>query len=206
MERVLNGFNKEINVMEVSGLGEAMKEIRNLKPGILLLDSDGTCRSHWRALKRVQFGFVPNEYLGLIDEMRDKKWKIAIITNQPYPGHQVAGVLSKLGSGYEAFPYCYENRGIKIFGANWRFLTDNFKRSDLAVTQVIDWMFDETKYLPEGNVVMVGDRQSDVDFSGRLNVSLCNEHDFSGTVRVYKIPGVEDSKYKVVRKMARFVP
>jgi hypothetical protein len=103
-----------------------------------------------------------------------------MVTNQPYPGHQIAGWLSKKGEKYESFPHCYERRNIKIFGGDWRFLTRKFKKGDLAVKKVSNWMVEETGSLPKGDVVFVGDKQGDIDFSGRLAASLRGEHNFSG--------------------------
>jgi histidinol phosphatase-like enzyme len=204
MEISVNGEmnHGEVELVEVGGFEKAVEKIRNLEPGVVLFDSDGTCRSHWKALKSGKLGLVPEGYLKLIDELKDKGWKIAMVTNQPYPGHQVAGVLSRKGQRYEAFPYCYEKRDIKIFGGDWRFLTKQYKKGGLAIRQVVDWMENEAGYVPGENVVFVGDRQGDVDFSKRLDADL----DSLKRVKMYKVPGFEESKYKVVRGAVRLAP
>ena len=188
------------SLVEVFSFGEAVEEIRDLPPGMLLIDSDGTCRSHIDAMINLKPGLVPEENINMVKKLLEKGWKVAVITNQPYPGHQVAKVVSKDGKRYKAFPFCWEEIGVPVMGGDKNFLTKKYKETDGALQRVVGWVQDNEETANCGNVVFIGDRQGDVDFAKKVSLAL------ETVVKVFKLPGIEDSQSRLVRKMAPLIP
>lgn len=183
-----------INVRNCSSFPEAVNLLRKQPPGIVLLDSDNTIRKTIKEGKSGHFGRVPETALKDIDELQKNGWKIAVVTNQPYtpkiPGgsHQIARALSRRRK-YEAFPKCFEQRGIRIFGGGLNFLFKHHKKTPKAVEKVAQWI-DKQKEGFEGkptNVVMIGDKPADVTFAKKLYRKI-DKSPFINNFSMFKLP------------------
>ena len=192
-----------VDVTEVNSISRAFDRLRELPPGIALIDLDNTSRKPIQEAKKGMLGRVTPKVLDQVDELKDKGWRFAVVTNQPYTGrgksHQVARAVSTF-RGYEAFPACYERRDIDIFGGGWGFFVKHFKKSREAVRKLQNWVKKQGEELKgeEVELFMIGDRESDIKFINRLAKKLQGEN-FIRSIKMLKVPGSD-------KGLARFTP
>lgn len=143
--------------------------------GIALLDLDGTIKSpqvDW-------FGKVPQESIDQIRFLQESGWTVGVVTNQPKRGHQVARALGYLGRK----PF-FPNSLTDILGDEAVFGGDLFfwvpghhckknGTADAAVRNFIDlyradYLFNSENF----KVVMIGDKDTDLDFAVRINADI----------------------------------
>jgi len=138
----------------------------------------------------IQYFFPRNIYRGYFPVPRrpSKKTRLAQI------------MILKDGKRYKAFPFCWEEIGVPVMGGDKNFLTKKYKETDGALQRVVGWVQDNEETANCGNVVFIGDRQGDVDFAKKVSLAL------ETVVKVFKLPGIEDSQSRLVRKMAPLIP
>lgn len=180
-----------VEVEQCKSFTDAINRLKKLPPGIALFDSDNTMREPLKEGRVGKFGKIPSEVLNQVDDLKEKGWEIAIVTNQPEKGHQVAKVVSKVRGDYETFPDCFKRRNIEIFGGGWGFLIKHFKKSSEAVRKVQNWIKKKgAGFKGKVPVVMIGDREGDIKFTDRLAEEI-QEEEFVRNIKMLKLPGKE---------------
>jgi hypothetical protein len=204
--------------------------------GVLLFDSDNTLRPHaiGRGMKTQRFGSIPqdifNRIKALHNYLRDS-WSMAVVSNQPEQGHQVAGIVHKQ-TGEPVFPHSLREEGIEVFGGDWLFPIHVYKNSDRSVIRTVEWIMRErlgpllrikdnkAKTL---QLMGVGDRPTDIEFYRKVAHHLkCRLHDLDhdeitcqwklfmvgkpGSTNDARMPAPEDKLTGLARFFARLRP
>lgn len=197
--------------LEAATFAEVVENIQSLPPGVLLVDSDNTLRPSLQAGASGRFGLVTEDNLALVDELQEKGWQVAVVSNQfvgkKGQGHQIARALSSRG-GYSSFPQCFEDRGIPLFGGGLGFPVKHYKKTPKAVQEVGEWVLGVLagQLDQQGPVVFVGDRRSDVEFAHKVQSSVAEHSEQPLDFLVYKLPGMEEHPSPFVRAVAKVTP
>lgn len=196
------------------------EELIGQTPGLVVFDLDGTLKGASDALKAGKPGLVSDECLRHLDEFKNLGWQIGVVTNQTDKGHVVAELGSRL-LGYEAFPKCFTDREITVFGSgpDWpipgRRLKD--KSNVRGLRSVASWVLtlQDKGYFVDGmNIYMVGDRTTDGKYFDRLVAEVSDLGVNLSKAVFYKVPGsfdkldkkIPDSGFSIVRVLANAVP
>jgi hypothetical protein len=121
-----------------------------------------------------QIGKIPEQTIEALRQALDAGCRIAVATNQPRKGHQVAAMMSRLmswlGGGYTYFPKGLLELGIPVFGGRFLFFCNKYKKGRHGVEEITSWInspeseggagFDRS----EGIIIFMGDRETDMDF------------------------------------------
>lgn len=142
-------------------------------PGIAVFDLDYTLKSNYlKLLICLEFGKIPLDSVTLLQDMQKKGWVIAVVTNQPKSGHQIASVLGNI-KNYPYFPKAIEDIIGKenIFGGGLDFISNHNKKTQRATVEVSNFILRNHRNIT-GGICVVGDKIEDYDFAERVNETL----------------------------------
>ena len=195
-----------VSLVKITDLNQLPDKLSKIPVGVLLLDSDGTTRNGRKSLLRGRPGEVPRSSLEMVEGLIGRGWQVAVVTNQPAEGHQIARFWGRIRQ-YPYFPEVWRRMSVPVFGAGWDFLWNRAKTWQSTLVKVLVWMEDlEMLRMGIGSLVMVGDRQGDVDFIERLKAEMKQRVIDVSPCLMFKLPGLEDSSSMLVRRLAPLVP
>ncbi len=166
------------------------QEIFN-QSGVFLSDSDYTLR---QSVKDFLSGYPDRLDLRvqeIVLEIHQKdNWDVAIITDQPDKGHQIARVAGKLKNYDPLLKFCMNNNIDVLGGYNdpVRFVLKEkgqYKKHQRAIDETME-MLERKNYKERENIVWVGDTMEDVDFGMRLEKKI-REDGYKGHFYLVKI-------------------
>jgi hypothetical protein len=149
--------------------------------GVLLLDSDNSLRPHpyLKIIRGSHFGEIPRsifEHLVSLYEKYHRHWSMAVVTNQPENGHQIAWAVERW-QHVPVMPHSVRRAGIPVLGSDWLFMFHINKSSDRGIKRTVEWIMDnKIKPLLDAKIkagdlriatlqmVGEGDRETDMEF------------------------------------------
>lgn len=145
--------------------------------GIFLSDSDYTIRQSAKELLRGTPDRIdPVVHEKLLSIKNKPNWDLAIITDQPDKGHQIAALAGKV-KGYTPLLKFAQQNDIEILGGHNDLVSfiikegGRYKKHERALEETLA-MLRRKNALEQQNVVWIGDTQEDVVFGESLESRL----------------------------------
>lgn len=193
-------------VDNLSQIRQHLKEKKLTQAGTILFDSDETLRpsisgklpgndhSFWQLDK------LPSSTQSFLQELKTHQWQVAIVSNQPDQGHQLASLLGKIAD-YTPLLQFAEQNNIPFFGFSSQPISLSqfptaikqsfhyyfsplkrtlYKDTPAAINEVSRWI---DKVHQNGPLIWVGNNKRDQRFAQRLHRALPNK-----SLLMYRLP------------------